>query len=77
MQDKDTLINQLNRLTQDALNIQGGIKKFQEEIQEAQSKIQTLAQGIDRHQGALNYNAILADSIRKQLEEIELASIKP
>lgn len=77
MQDKETLLIQLNRLTQDSVDLQAAIKNFQKEIEEAKSKIQVLNRDVDRHHGALNYNAMLSDSIRKQLEEIELASVKP
>lgn len=76
MQDKETLLAQLNRLTQDAAGLQISITKFNQEINEAESKIKSLSQNIDRHQGALNYNSMLTESIKKQLEEIELAAIK-
>lgn len=77
MQDKETLLAQLNRLAQDAAGLQISITKFNQEISDAESKIKNLSQNMDRHQGALNYNAMLAESIKKQLEEIELAAIKP
>lgn len=75
MSDKNTLQTQLSRLTQDGLNIQGAIAKFQQDLQNLRQQIADTERTIDRHTGALNYNGVLAADLKKQLEEIEKAEI--
>jgi septal ring factor EnvC (AmiA/AmiB activator) len=69
--DKDTLKAQLDRLVQDSIGIKAAVSKFQDDISETRRKIEELTQSFERHQGALNYNGILIESVRKQIGELD------
>jgi chromosome segregation ATPase len=72
---KDTLRSFLDKLTQDSLGIKSSVARFDQDLTEAREKAAEIEKNIDRHQGALNYNSILMESVRKQLEEMEKAEI--
>jgi chromosome segregation ATPase len=74
--DKSTIQAQLDKLTNDAAGIQASINNFQKEVEDYQQKINALTQSIVRHQGALNYNSILLEFARKQMEEAEKETLQ-
>jgi hypothetical protein len=67
---KAVLESQVARLAKDAADIQEGIRATERQIQE-------LVKQIDRNHGALSYNAILAASLQKQLEELKAVPDAP
>lgn len=61
--DKDTLQSQLDRLAADEQAIRSGLAQRNESIQKLQVEI-------DQNRGALSYNLLLAENLRKQLKEL-------
>ena len=63
MTEKEVLQKQLDKLAADEQVIRNGLSQRSEAIQKLQVEI-------DQNRGALSYNLILAENLRKQLKEL-------
>jgi len=72
--DSVTLEAQLARAIQDRASLEQMLGQKQEELNKT---IKTLGDAIEQYKGALQYNAMIIEKLRKDIEEAKATSVTP
>ena len=72
--DSVTLEAQLARAIQDRASLEQMLGQKQEELNKT---IKTLGDAVEQYKGALQYNAMIIEKLRKDVEEAKAASVTP